>query len=132
MSDALTDSFETSVLSWLFTTGTPSPARPTAWHIGLFTTGNAPTDSSAGTEISGNNYARVSATFSVSGNSATNTGTLTFPTASGTWGEVATAGIFDASTSGNLIAYANLTNAKTIQSTDILQISASQLSVTLT
>jgi hypothetical protein len=45
---------------------------------------------------------------------------------------VTTAGIFDASTSGNLIAYANLSNAKTIQNTDILQISSGTLTVTLT
>lgn len=132
MSDALTDLFETSTLQYLFTTGTPSPARPTSWYVGLFASGNAPTDSTSGTEISGNNYARVSATFSVSGNQASNTATLTFPTASGSWGSVTTAGIFDASTSGNLIAYASLSNAKTIQNTDILQIASGTLTVTLT
>ena len=135
MSDNLTDSWETSVLTWLLTTGTPSPARPTQWHVGLFASGNAPTYSSAGTELSGNNYSRVAVTFSVSGTSpttATNTATLTFPTASGSWGSVTTAGIFTASTGGSLICYANLSNAKTIESSDILQIAAGQLDVTLT
>jgi len=133
MSDALTDTFEDRVLNWLLTTN--SVTRPTTWYVGLFASGNAPTDSTSGTELSGSNYSRVQVTFSVSGTSpttATNTATLTFPTASGSWGSVTTAGIFDASTSGNLIAYANLSNAKTIEANDILQIASGQLDVTLT
>mgnify|MGYP001209588335 CR=1 FL=1 len=133
MSDALTDTFEDRVLNWLLTTN--SVTRPTTWYVGLFASGNAPTDSTSGTELSGSNYSRVQVTFSVSGTSpttATNTATLTFPTASGSWGSVTTAGIFDASSSGNLIAYANLSNAKTIEANDILQIASGQLDVTLT
>ncbi|MAJ12995.1 MAG: hypothetical protein CMD09_03195 [Flavobacteriales bacterium] len=133
MSDALTDTFEDRVLNWLLTTN--SVTRPTTWYVGLFASGNSPTDSASGTELSGSNYSRVQVTFSVSGTSpttATNTATLTFPTASGSWGSVTTAGIFDASSSGNLIAYANLSNAKTIEANDILQIAQGQLDVTLT
>ena len=133
MSDALTDTFEDRVLNWLLTTN--SVTRPTTWYVGLFASGNAPTDSTSGTELSGSNYSRVQVTFSVSGTSpttATNTATLTFPTASGSWGSVTTAGIFDASSSGNLIAYANLSNAKTVEANDILQIASGQLDVTLT
>jgi len=132
MSDALTDSFETSTLTWLFTTGSPSPARPTEWHIGLFASGNAPTDSSSGTELSGNNYSRVACTFTISGNTASNNATLTWPTASGSWGNVTTAGVFTASTGGSLICYANLSNAKTIESNDIIQIASGQLDINLT
>ena len=133
MSDALTDTFEDRVLNWLLTAN--SVTRPSAWYVGLFASGNAPTDSASGTELSGSNYSRVQVTFSVSGTSpttATNTATLTFPTVSGSWGSVTTAGIFDASSSGNLIAYANLSNAKTIEANDILQIASGQLDVTLT
>lgn len=135
MSDALTDAFEASVLNYLFTTNTPSPARPTSWYVGLFASGNEPTDSSGGTEVSGNNYSRVSATFSVSGTSpttASNTATLTFPTASGSWGTITACAIFDSNSGGNLIAYSTLSNSKAISANDILQISAGQLSCTLT
>ena len=136
MSDALSDSFEASVLNYLFTTNTPSPARPTSWYVGLFASGNEPTDSSGGTEVSGYNYSRVgSVAFSVSGTSpttASNDATLTFPTASGSWGTITACAIFDASSGGNLIAYSTLSNSKAISANDILQISAGQLSCTLT
>ncbi len=130
MADALTDTFENRVLTWLLTTS--SATRPSAWYIGLFLSGNAPTDSTSGTEISGNGYTRKAVTFTVTGNIASNNAVITFPTATGNWGTVATAGVFDASSGGNLIAYANLTNSKDIQSSDILQIAANQFSVSIT
>jgi len=130
MSDSLSDTFENRVLTWLLTTS--SATRPTTWYIGLFLTGNAPTDSSAGTELSGNGYTRKQVTFTVSGNVASNNAVITFPTATGAWGTVASAAVFDASSGGNLICYNNLSNSKDIQSSDILQIAQSQFTVTLT
>lgn len=64
MSDALTDTFEDRVLNWLLTAN--SVTRPSAWYVGLFASGNAPTDSASGTELSGSNYSRVQVTFSLS------------------------------------------------------------------
>ena len=130
MSDALTDTFENRILTWLLTTN--SATRPTAWYVGLYLSGNQPSDSSAGTELSGNAYARQSVSFSVTNNVATNSSTITFPTATGSWGTVTYAGIFDAQTAGNLIAYAQLGASKVIDTNDILQISGSSLSLTLT
>jgi hypothetical protein len=126
---SLTNSFETSVLTWLLTNGTPSPARPTAWHLGLFTA--APGESGGGTEISGSNYSRQSVTFTVSGNTASNDAAIEFPTASGSWGTVTHAAIFDASTSGNMIAYASLTASKIIDTGDVLRFPSGELDVTL-
>ena len=126
---SLTNSFETSVLTWLLTNGTPSPARPTAWHLGLFTA--APGESGGGTEISGSNYSRQSVTFTVSGNTASNDAAIEFPTASGSWGTVTHAAIFDAETSGNMIAYASLTSSKIIDTGDVLRIPSGDLDVTL-
>ena len=130
MSDALTDTYETILLKYLLTTD--SVTRPTNWYVGLYASGNQPSDSSAGTELSGNAYARQSVTFSVSGNSGTNSGTITFPTATASWGTITFAGIFDASSGGNLIAYAQLGASKTIDTNDILQISNNSLTLTLT
>ena len=130
MSDALTDTFENRILTWLLTTN--SATRPTQWYVGLYLSGNQPSDSSAGTELSGNAYARQSVSFSVTNNVATNSSTVTFPTATGSWGTVTFAGIFDAQTSGNLIAYAQLGASKVIDTNDISQISGSSLSLTLT
>tara|TARA_B100000965_G_scaffold295547_1_gene253704 strand:+ start:666 stop:1058 length:393 start_codon:yes stop_codon:yes gene_type:complete len=130
MSDALTDTYETILLKFLLTAD--SVTRPTNWYVGLYASGNQPSDSSAGTELSGSGYARQSVSFSVTGNAGTNSGTITFPTATGSWGTVTFAGIFDAQTSGNLIAYAQLGASKVIDTNDILQISGSSLTLTLT
>jgi hypothetical protein len=121
---------EDLVLDWLFTTA--SATRPTSWYVGLYTV--APGEGGGGTEVSGNAYARQSATFTVSGTAPTtaeNSVAIEFPTATGTWGTIVAAGIFDASTSGNLIAYADLTASKTIQSGDVLRFNAGTLTITL-
>lgn len=121
---------EDLVLDWLFTTA--SATRPTSWYVGLFTV--APGEGGGGTEVSGNAYARQSATFTVSGTAPTtaaNSGAIEFPTATGTWGTIVAAGIFDAATTGNLIAFADLTASKTIQSGDVLRFNAGTLTITL-
>ena len=126
---SLTNSFETSVLTWLLTASTPSPARPTAWHLGLFTA--APGEAGGGTELSGSGYARQSITFTVSGNNASNNAAIEFPTASGSWGTITHAAVFDASTSGNMIAYASLTASKVIDTGDVLRVPTGDLDINL-
>ena len=126
---SLTNSFETSVLTWLLTAISPSPVRPTAWYLGLFTA--APGEAGGGTELSGSGYARQSITFTVSGNNASNNAAIEFPTASGSWGTITHVAVFDASTSGNMIAYASLTASKTIDTGDVLRVPAGDLDITL-
>lgn len=121
---------EDLVLDWLFTTG--SATRPTSWYVGLFTV--APGEGGGGTEVSGNSYARQAATFTVSGTAPTqaaNSSGIEFPTATGSWGTIVAAAIFDASTSGNMIAFADLTTPKTIDSGDVLRFNTSSLTITL-
>lgn len=121
---------EDLVLDWLFTTATAT--RPTSWYVALYTV--APGEGGGGTEVSGGSYARQSATFTVSGTApttASNSGAIEFPTATANWGTIVAAGIFDASTSGNLIAFADLTASKTIQSGDVLRFNAGTLTITL-
>jgi hypothetical protein len=127
------DYTENLVLTFLFTTSTAT--RPTVWYVGLFTA--APSDTGGGTEVTGNAYARkVTGTMTVSGTSptaATNNAAIEFAAASGgNWGVVGWAAIFDASTSGNMLAWAPLTTSRTINDGDIFRIPASSLSVTLT
>ena len=129
---SFTDFTESLVLTWLLTNG--SATRPTAWYVGLFTA--APSDTGGGTEVSGNAYARVATgTMTISGTSptnATNAAAIEFAAASGgNWGSIGWAGIFDASTSGNLLAWAPLTTARTINDGDVLRIPAASLSITL-
>lgn len=121
---------EDLVLDWLFTTG--SATRPTTWFVGLFTV--APGEGGGGTEVSGGSYARQSATFTVSGTAPTqaaNSTAIEFPTATGNWGTIVAAAIFDASTAGNMIAFADLTTSKTIDSGDVFRFNASSLTITL-
>jgi hypothetical protein len=123
---------ENLLLNWLLTTN--SATRPTAWYVGLFTA--APSDAGGGTEVSGNGYARVATgTISVSGTdtTATNSAAIEFAAASGgNWGTVTHAAIFDASTSGNMLAWAALTTSRTINDGDVFRIPAGSLTVTLT
>ena len=128
----LTTQAETNVLNWMKGVTWPttpvgtSPgwgAAPTTTYVGLFTT--APTtDASAsftGTEVSGSNYSRVAITSSsgwsaVSGGSTTpaqisNSGIITFPTPSGSWGTILAVGIFDTTgPAGNLLWWGTITS----------------------
>jgi len=129
---SFSDYTENLVLTYLFTTG--SATRPTAWYVGLFTA--APSDTGGGTEVTGNGYARVvTGTISGSGTATTfsNAAAIEFAAASGgNWGTVGWAGIFDASTSGNLLAWAPLTTSRVINDGDVFRIPATSLTITLT
>jgi hypothetical protein len=124
---SFTNDLETRVLQWALTNG--SPTRPTAWYVGLFTA--APGEAGGGTEVSGGSYVRVAVTFTVSGNLATNSAAVEWPTATATWGTITHVAVFDALTSGNMLVYASLTSSKTIASGDVLRIPAGDLDVTL-
>jgi len=124
---SLSNTFETDVLEWLFTD--TSVTRPTAWYIGLFTTD--PTDAGTGTEVSGGSYVREAATFSVTGDTATTTAAVEWPVATADWGTITHIGVYDASTAGNLIAYAALTASKTINTDDVFRIPAGDLDITI-
>jgi hypothetical protein len=125
---SFTNAFETDVLEWALTT--TSVTRPTAWYVALFT--SDPTDTgSAGTELSGSAYARVAATFTVSGDTATNSGAVEFSAATGSWGTVTHIGIYDAASAGNILVHAALTSSKVIDTGDVFRIPAGDLDITL-
>jgi len=125
---SLTNAFETSTLQYLLTTD--SVTRPTAWYVGLFT--SDPTDTgSAGTEVSGFSYARTAATFTVTGDTATNSSAVEFPAASGgNWGTIGWIGIMDASSGGNMIIHSALDVAKAINDGDVFRIPTGDLDIT--
>ena len=121
---------EDLVLDWLLTTA--SATRPTAWYVALYTV--APGESGGGTEVSGTSYVRTAVSFSVTGTApttASNSAAVEFPTAGGSWGTVVAAGIFDASTAGNLLAFADLTASKAVSTGDVLRFNTGALTVTL-
>lgn len=117
---------------------------PTSLYIGLLTV--APTDSTAGTEVSGSAYARVTVTNSLAnwagtqgaGTTVASSGTtgttsnnaiISFPTPTATWGTVVAFGIYDAASAGNLLFYGTLSVAKTINNGDTVTFPAAALSI---
>lgn len=106
--------------------------EPTTHYVGLLTT--TCTDSSAGTEVSGGSYARVAVTkgdaawkgthgsatgiSSGTGGTISNAAAITFPAPTANWGTVVSFGIYDASSSGNLMICQALTTSKTINNGD--------------
>jgi hypothetical protein len=126
---SLTNAFETHTLQYLLTTD--SVTRPTSWYIGLFT--SDPTDTgTAGTEVStGTGYARTAVTFTVTGDTASNSAAVEFPAASGgNWGTISHIGVMDAATGGNMIVHSALTTAKAINDGDVFRIPTGDLDIT--
>ena len=107
-----------------------SYTSPTLVYVALYT--SDPTDADTGTEVSGGSYARTAVTFGAPSNGVTtNSASVTFPTATASWGTVSYIGLRDASTAGNLLFHTALDEAKTVGTGDIFTISTGNLSVTL-
>lgn len=127
---SMSDYLENKLIDHIFR-GTAFTA-PSPLYFALFTA--APSDSGGGTEVSGGSYARVSVTpnstnFRNTQNSGTgassgtggvtgNLTAITFPAPSASWGSVTHFGVYDASSAGNLICWAALTAAKTVNNGD--------------
>jgi len=138
---ALTDYLENKLIDQLFRA--QAYTFPAGLYVGLLTA--APTDSTGGTEVSGNAYARqnlapsltnwagtqgATTTVASSGTTGTtsNNVAITFPTPTASWGTVTHFGVWDASTSGNLLVYGSLNIAKTINQGDTVTFPISSLS----
>lgn len=129
---SFTDYFENKDVDHLFRNTAYSESSPASFHVSLHTA--ACSDSSTGTEVSGGSYARVAVTRATSswkgthGNTTgassgtngtiSNAAAITFPAPTANWGTVTHFGMFDASTSGNMIVCQSLTTSKTINNGD--------------
>ena len=132
-----TNYLEDKVIAHLF--GGTAYSAPSTWYVGLLTA--VPSDSAAGTEVSGGAYARQSVAWTIQTGGtaqASNTAALTFPAATTDLGTVQWAGIYDALTSGNLVAFEVLTktdfttaNPKVVNTGDIFKIDAGNLKIQL-
>ena len=120
---------ETELLDHVFTN--TAYTAPSTLYLALFTSN--PAEDASGTEVttSGTAYARQTVTFTVSGNTATTDAAVEFPTATANYGTVSHVGIYDASSAGNLIAYAALTTSKAIETGDVFRVPAGDLDITL-
>jgi hypothetical protein len=103
---------------------------PSVVYAALFT--SDPTDAGTGTEVTGGSYTREAITFGAPSNGAsTNSAAVEFDQATADWGTVTHFGIYDASTSGNLLYHGALTASKIIQNGDVFKFAISSVSVTL-
>lgn len=127
MPGSATDYLEARIID--HTLGTTTYTKPTGVYIALFTV--TPSESGAGTEVTGGSYARQVATFTsaVSTGSATNTALLTFSNMPSC--TVVAAAIMDAVTGGNILYYYTLPNAKTYNAGDTATIALGTISVVL-
>jgi len=109
---------------------------PGTVYAGLFLT-TAPDDTTVSpytNEVSGNNYGRVSVTFDAPTGADGNPSqvvnqVVSFPAATGNWGDIVGWGIFDASTSGNLLYWGDVSPAVTINDGDTAKFSAGAIVV---
>ena len=124
---AFTDYLENKVLDYVFSGG--SFTQPGTKYLALYTV--APTDSSAGTEVTGGGYARQTVTLTTSGSDTTNSAAVEYPTATANYGTVVAVAVLDASSGGNMLAYASLTANKTIATGDVFRVPAGDLDISL-
>jgi len=124
---SFTNYLETELLDHVFANN--AYTSPSAVYVALFTSN--PGEAGGGTEVSGGDYARQEGSFTVSGNTATTSAAIEYPTATASYGTVTHIGIFDAASSGNMLAYAALTASKTIASGDVFRIPAGDIDITL-
>ena len=127
---ALSDYAEKLLLDFLMTTGTAT--RPTNWYVALFTA--APNDAGGGTEVSAGGYTRQSVAFSAAaspGGTTSNSGEVSFTASGGDYGTVTHMGIFDASSSGNLLWHGALTASKAVADGDTLTFAVGNIDLTM-
>lgn len=116
--------------TWTAISGMPSLNN---LYIALFTA--APSDTGGGTEVTGGSYARVTVAASLTawagtqsatsttastgtGGTTSNNAAITFPAPTANWGSCTHFGIYDNATTGNLLFWAALTTAKTVNNGD--------------
>lgn len=124
---AMSNYLENEILDHIL--GTGAFTHPSTVYVGLATATFG--EGNTGTELTGNGYARQSATFSAASNGTTsNSSAIEFPAATGSQGTISHFGIFDASSGGNLLIHGAFSASKTIAAGDILKIDTGDLDVT--
>jgi hypothetical protein len=115
---------------------TAYPAIPTNYYVSLH---SADPGLTGANELSGNGYARVAVapgtgswsapTTNGSNREITNSGVITFPTASGDWTAATHFGIWDAASAGNFFRGAALAASKTVQDGDTASFAIGALAI---
>ena len=128
---AASDYVENRTLDFWLKANSQTSSAPSTVYVSLHT-GSPVDDDSGANEVSGGGYARQSAAFgTISNGSVSTNATITYPVATGNYGTVSHIGIYDASSSGNLLFHGAVTTSKTIETGDQFQISSGNLTVTM-
>ena len=134
MSNSLSNYAENLILNSLFGGSVLTP--PNILYFGLSTT-TISENGSGITEPIGNGYTRVSVnnnttSFPTTATSQKNNGvTITFPSSTGSWGEIVDFFISDSLVGGNILCYGTLAIPKNVTSGDILSFAIGNLTITL-
>lgn len=100
-------------------------------YVALYTAD--PSDSAAGTEVTGGSYARVDSKTKwatpAAGSVSTNA-VVTFPTASANWGTVTGFALMTAITGGNMLMWGTLTASKAVNNGDTASFASGALTLT--
>lgn len=126
MADNLSDFSENLLLNWLLSAN--AVTRPTSWYVALSTA--ATTDAGSVTEPVGGGYARQSATFTITNDTASNSAIIDF-VSSGDWANITHVAVFDALTGGNMLFHGALTTARDPAAGDTIRFAAGALTLTL-
>lgn len=110
---------------------------PTTVYLALFTSATGLDTNSPTGEVSGGSYARQSCALdAASGGVTANTAQVNFPTATASWSTVTYVALVDHPTNTNwgvnvnVLAFGALTNAKTVDSGDIVRFDAGEFDFT--
>jgi hypothetical protein len=129
---AKTDFLENEILKACLGFANSIPSAGWTSYIALFTV--APSDTGGGTEVSGGSYARQATAGkfpSPSGTgSVSNSSSITFPTATASWGTIVAYGLFTAVTGGTLLRWQAVNTPKPVSSGDTVVYAASTVSLT--
>lgn len=99
-------------------------------YLALFSTD--PTDAGSGTECQWTGYARQSMSFgAASSGTASTDAAITFPAVAGSDVTITHIGIYDASSSGNLLYHTPLDASKTLSADDVMSVASAGISVTM-
>ena len=124
---SFTNFLETEILDHVFAGA--AYTAPGTHYLALFT--GAPGETGGGTEVSGGGYTRKAVAFTTSGATTSNNAAVEFPTATGNYGTVTHVAVFDAASSGNMMAYATLSASKAIETGDVFRVPTGDLDITL-
>lgn len=121
------NNFENQILDAAFGSGTLT--KPANVYVALYSV--APTDSTSGTELTGNGYARQVVSFgSASSGTIASSGNVTFTAnASSTWSTAVAVALCDASTAGNIMVFGNLSPTRTIKNSETINFTVGNISV---